>query len=132
MKKETAPPKPVKDEKPKAKLVYKLDEVCRLTGVDAATLTAWEQEFPFLSAGLTGSGEKFFRQQDVAIIARVRELMDMKTLTVAGIKRRIEDEFGLGRSNPVQPERLRKTLNSVRDELQDIVSKLDGERKKKA
>ena len=132
VKKETAPPKPVKDEKPKAKLVYKLDEVCRLTGVDPATLTAWEGEFPFLSVGLTGSGEKFFRQQDVAIIARVRELMDMKTLTVAGIKRRIEDEFGLGRSNPVQPERLRKTLNSVRDELQDIVSKLDGGRKKKA
>lgn len=132
MKKETAPPKPVKDEKAKTKLVYKLDEVSRLTGVDAPTLTAWEEEFPFLSAGLTGSGEKFFRQQDVAIIARIRELMAAKTLTVAGIKRRIEDEFGLGRSNPVHPERLRKTLNTVRDELQDIVSALGDGRKKKA
>ncbi len=132
MKKETAPPKLVKDEKAKAKLVYKLDEVIRLTGVDAATLAAWEEEFPFLSAGLTGSGEKFFRQQDVAIVARVKELTDSKTLTMAGIKRRIEDEFGLARSNPVHPERLRKTLNSVRDELQDIVVELDGGRKKKA
>ena len=76
MKKETAGPKLVKDEKSKVKLVYKLDEVSRLTGVDAATLTTWEEEFPFLSAGLTGSGEKFFRQQDVAIIARIKELMD--------------------------------------------------------
>ena len=130
MKKETAQPKPFKDEK--AKLVFKLDEVVRLTGVDAATLAAWEEEFPFLSAGLTGSGEKFFRQQDVAIVARVKDLMDSKTLTMAGIKRRIEDEFGLSRSNPVHPERLRKTLNSVRDELQDIVLELDGGRKKKA
>ncbi len=116
----------------KTKLVYKLDEVSRLTGVDAATLSAWEEEFPFLSAGLTGSGEKFFRQQDVAIVSRIKELMATKTLTMAGIKRKIEDEFGLARSNPVHPERLRKALNSVRDELQDIVASLDGGRKKKS
>ncbi len=132
MKKAAAATNLFKDERSKAKLVFKLDEVCRLTGVDADTLGAWEEEFPFLSAGLTGSGEKFFRQQDVAIVARVKELMESKTLTMAGIKRRIEDEFGLSRSNPVHPERLRKTLNNVRDELQDIVSKLDGGRKKKA
>jgi DNA-binding transcriptional MerR regulator len=132
VKKDTRQPKPSPDERPKTKLVYKLDEVSRLTGVDAATLGAWEEEFPFLSAGQTGGGEKFFREQDVAIVARVKALMDTKTLTLAGIKRRIEDEFGLPRTNPVHPERLRKTLNSVRDELQEIVSKLDGGRKKKA
>lgn len=132
MKKDTGRPKLPKDEASRAKLVYKIDEVSRLTGVDAATLQAWEEELPFLCAGQTGSGEKFFRQQDVAIIARVRELMDAKTLTLAGIKRRIEDEFGLPHANPVHPERLRKALNAVRDELQEIVEKLDGGRKKKA
>jgi len=132
VKKETAPSPPSKDQKSKVKLVYKLDEVSRLTGVDAATLAAWEEDFPFLSAGITGSGEKFYRQQDVAIIARIKELMAAKTLTIAGIKRRVEDEFGLGRSNPVHPEKLRKALNNVRDELQDIVSTLDVGRKKKA
>ena len=132
VKKDIAPPPLFKDERSKAKLVYKLDEVSRLTGVDAATLAAWEEELPFLCAGQTGSGEKFFRQQDVAIIARVKELMDAKTLTLAGIKRRIEDEFGLARSNHVHPEKLRKTLNAVRDELQDIVAGLGGGRKKKA
>jgi DNA-binding transcriptional MerR regulator len=131
VKKATARPKLLKDDKAKAKLVYKLDEVSRMTGVDVATLASWEEEFPFLSAGLTGSGEKFFRQQDVAIISRVKELTASKTLTMAGIKRKIEDEFGLARSNPVHPERLRKTLNNVRDELQDIVSSLGGGRKKK-
>jgi DNA-binding transcriptional MerR regulator len=131
MRKDAAQPNLFKDDKAKTKLVYKIDEVTRLTGVDAATLAAWEEDFPFLSAGLTGSGEKFFRQQDVAIIARIRELLAANTLTKAGIKRRIEDEFGLTRSNPVPPEKLRKTLNNVRDELQDIVSSLDGGRKKK-
>jgi DNA-binding transcriptional MerR regulator len=130
VKKTTAQPKLFKDAKSKEKLVYMVDEVCRMTGLDAATLAAWEEEFPFLSAGLTGSGEKFFRRQDVAMIARIRELAAGNTLTKAGIKRRIEDEFGLNRANPVPPERLRKALNNVRDELQDIVSSLDDGRKK--
>lgn len=132
VKKETVQAKLFNDDKAKAKLVYKLDEASRMTGVDAGTLASWEEEFPFLNAGLTGSGEKFFRQQDVAIIARVKELMAAKTLTTAGIKRRIEDEFGLARSNPVHPEKLRKALHNVRDELQDIVSALDKGRKKKS
>ena len=129
VKKETVQAKLFNDDKAKVKLVYKLDEASRMTGVDAATLASWEEEFPFLNAGLTGSGEKFFRQQDVAIIGRIKELMAGKTLTMAGIKRKIEDEFGLVRSNPVHPERLRKALNNVRDELQDIVSALDDGRK---
>ena len=131
MKKKIPQPNLFKEDKTQVKLVYKLDEVSRMTGVDAATLASWEEEFPFLSAGLTGSGEKFFRQRDVAIIARIKDLMAAKTLTLAGIKRRIEDEFDLSRSHPVHPERLRKTLNNVRDELQDIVSSLDGGRKKR-
>jgi len=114
------------------KLVYKLDEVCRMTGVDADTLAVWEGEFPFLTAGLTGSGEKFFRQQDVDIISRIRELTARNTLTKAGIRRRIEDEFGLVHASPVHPEKLRTALNNVRDELQDIVSTLGGGRKKKS
>jgi len=132
VKKETAQAKLFNDDKAKAKLVYKLDETSRMTGVDLETLASWEEEFPFLNAGLTGSGEKFFRQQDVAIIARIKELMAAETLTMAGIKRRIEDEFGLVRANPVHPEKLRKALNNVRDELQDIVSSLDTGRKKKS
>lgn len=132
MKTNAAPASLFKDDKPKTKLVYKADEVCRMTGIDASTLAAWEEDYPFLSAGLTGSGEKFFRQQDVAMIVRIRELAAANTLTKAGIRRRIEDEFGIARAHPVHPEKLRKALNNVRDELQDIVSSLGGGRKKKS
>ncbi len=109
----------------KSKLVYRLDEVSRRTGVDAATIDAWEQEFPFLNAGRAGDGSKIFREKDVAIIRRVRELLEEKRLTLAGIKRRIEEEFGLAAQGPVHPEKLRKALFSVRDELQEIAASLD-------
>ena len=130
-KNDSASPKLFKDERPGDKLVYKVDEVARMTKVDAETLESWEDEFPFLMSGRTGSGQKFFRQQDVAIIRRIRELLDSKTLTTAGVKRRIEDEFGLAPAHPVHPEKMRKALHSVRDGLQEIVSSLDKGRKKR-
>ncbi|MBM3306427.1 MAG: MerR family transcriptional regulator [Candidatus Aminicenantes bacterium] len=102
-----------------------------MTKVDLETLESWENEFPFLNSGRTGSGQKFFRQQDVAVIRRIRELRDSKTLTMAGIKRRIEDEFGLTKSSPVHPEKMRKALHAVRDGLQDIVSSLEKGPKKR-
>lgn len=114
-----------KSQPAKNKLVYRLDEVSRRTGVDAATIDAWEQEFPFLNAGRAGDGGKIFREKDIAVIRRIRELLDEKRLTLAGIKRRIEEEFGLGALGPVHPEKLRKTLFSVRDELQEIAASLD-------
>ncbi|MCJ7645030.1 MAG: MerR family transcriptional regulator, partial [Candidatus Aminicenantes bacterium] len=94
------------------------------------TIDAWEQEFPFLRAGKTGGGQRFFRPKDVEIIKRVRELLDEKTLTMAGIKRRIEEEFELRPTAPVHPDRLKKALYDVRDELQDIVSSIKKETKR--
>ncbi len=54
-KKETAQPRLFKDAAAPGKLVYKVEEVSRLAKVDAAVIEAWEQEFPFLRAGKTGS-----------------------------------------------------------------------------
>ncbi len=112
------------------KLAYKIEEVSRLTKVPPETVDAWEKEFPFLRAGKTGGGERFFRPKDVEIIRRIRELTDQKSLTAAGIKRRIEEEFGLRPSGPVHPDKLIRALYDVRDELQGILSALEKGAKK--
>jgi DNA-binding transcriptional MerR regulator len=131
VKNEESEPKLFKDEKTKPKLVYKFEEVVRLAKLDAETLESWEKEFPFLYAGRTGNGQKFFRQRDVDIILRIKELASTRTLTMAGIKRRIEEEFGLAPTGPVHPDKLRKALYNVREELQQIVSSLEKTAKKR-
>ncbi|HYA49401.1 MAG TPA: MerR family transcriptional regulator [Burkholderiales bacterium] len=131
MSNETAEPRLFKDEKPKAKLVYRMDEVARLAKVDEPTLESWESEFPFLNAGRTGSGQKFFRQRDVDIILRIKELVSAKSHTMAGVRRRIEEEFGLQPSLPLHPDKLRKALYSVREELQQLASSLERLPKKR-
>jgi DNA-binding transcriptional MerR regulator len=113
------------------KLFYRLDEVSRLTKVDAATIEAWEKEFPFLQPGLTGSGQKIFRAKDVEIIVRIRELLEGRSVTLAGAKRRIEEELGLRSAAAVHPDRMRKALLLVREELQDLSASLAAPRPKK-
>jgi len=130
MRNETVEHKLFKDDKPKGKLVYRFEEAARLAKLDPETLESWEAEFPFLNAGRTGSGQKFYRQKDLDIILRIKEQLSGKALTMAGIRRRIEEEFGLLPSIQVHPEKLRKTLYNVRDELREIASSLTKRPKK--
>ena len=131
-KKESAQPKLFKEAAAPDKLVYKVEEVSRLTKVEPSVIEAWEQEFPFLRAGRTGSGQRYFRPKDIEIIRRIRQLIDEKNLTMAGIKRRVEEEFGLRPAGPIHPEKLKRALYDVRDELQDIVVALEKKPKKGA
>jgi len=119
--------------KAQAKLFYRLDEVSRLANLDAGTIEAWEEEFPFLQAGQTGSGKKIFRQRDLEIILRIKELTDRQGFTLAGAKRKIEEEFGLqpaSASSTLHPDKLKKALWQVRGELQEITRTLEKRPKK--
>ena len=115
-----------KETRAEAKLFYKMDEVVRLTGVDKQTIEAWEKEFPFLTSGVTGTGQKFFRAQDVDIIRRIKELLATEKLTLAGVRRKIEVEFGLAKPLAAPPEKMRQTLLLIRDELEEMLERLAG------
>lgn len=115
----------MKPEKNQSRLFYTLDEVSRLTRIEPKVIESWEKEFPFIHAGRAAGGQKIFRQKDVDIIVRLGELLISERLTLAGAKRRIEAEFEGGRGGePVHPDRLRKTLFEVREQLEEIVSSL--------
>ncbi len=113
------------------KLTLKLEDVSRISGIDPATIESWEKEFPFLRAGFTGTGKKIFRQKDLDIILRVKELLQTKGLTIAGARRQVEEEFGTRQLSLVPSDRLRKTLLQVRDELEDISRGLGAAKKKR-
>jgi len=113
-----------------AKLFYKIEEVCRLSKLDQDTIERWEKEFPFLQPGTTGNGQKIFRAKDVEMILRIKALLDTKSVTLAGARRRIEEEFGLKPPPSVHPDHLLKALCQVRDQLQDVARTLEKRQKK--
>lgn len=112
------------------KLVYRLEEISRIAQLNPEVIEAWEKELYFLHAGETGSGDKIFRKKDLAIILRLKELLEKKRLTLAGAKRRIEEEFGIITPAPVHPDRLKKVLYQVREQLQEIAISLGKDSKK--
>ena len=114
----------MKRPKDETKLFYRLDEVSRIVKLEREVIERWEKEFSFLHAGKTGSGQKIFRQRDLDIILRLKELIVREGLTLAGAKRKIEAEFERRAVEPLHPDRLKKALVEVRASLQDIASQL--------
>ncbi len=115
----------MKSDKSPEKLVYRLDEISRMTNLDPKVIDTWEREFYFIHAGQTATGHKIFRKKDLAIIIRLKELLENEGLTLAGAKRRIEEEFGLKSPAPIHSDRLKKVLYDVRERLKDIAAVLD-------
>lgn len=111
------------------KLVYRLEEISRIARLSPDVITGWEKEFYFLHAGQTGSGHKIFRKKDLDIILRLKELLENEGLTLAGAKKRIEEEFGIKSSTPIHPDRLKKILVKVREDLRNIVTSLEDNKK---
>jgi len=120
----------MKSERIPEKLVYKLEEISRIAQLDPQIIDSWEKEFPFLQAGQTAAGHKIFRQKDLTIILRIKELLEKKGYTLAGAKRKIEEEFGTKSSSTVHPDLLKKILIQVREQLKEISDLLEkGPRK---
>ena len=109
------------------KLVYRLVEICRLTRISPQTVEAWEKDFYFIHAGITASGDRIFRKKDLDIIFRLKELLEKEGLTLAGAKRRIEEEFSLRTPVSLHPDRLKKVLFQVREQLKDLASSLHSD-----
>ncbi len=114
----------MKSDKIPEKLIYRIEEISRIAQLDPEIIEAWEKEFYFIHAGKTGSGAKIFRKKDLAIIIRLKELLEKKGLTLAGAKRKIEEEFGIKTPTQVHPDRLKKVLYQVREQLQEIADSL--------
>lgn len=107
------------------KLVYRLEEISRIANLNPKVIDTWEREFYFIQAGQTATGQKIFRRRDLSIIVRLKELIENEGLTLAGAKRRIEEEFGLKSPTPVHSDHLKKVLYDVREKLKDIAATLE-------
>jgi DNA-binding transcriptional MerR regulator len=111
------------------KLIFSSEEVCRLLKITPENLKDWENEFPLFFAGQTASGKQIYRQKDVLIILRIKELLEENTLTSAGIKRKIEEEFGF-KTDKIPPEKLYSALTKIKEELTEILGTLEKKQKK--
>ena len=73
--------------------LFKAAEVCEIAGVQPYVLRSWESEFPDLGVARTAGGPRVYRRADLERVLRIKQLVFVEGLTLAGARRRIgEDE----------------------------------------
>ena len=72
--------------------LFKPAEVCEIASVQPYVLRSWESEFPDLGISKSGSGQRVYRRTDVERVLKIKQLVFVDGLTLAGVRRRIEEE----------------------------------------
>lgn len=109
--------------------LFKAAEVCELVKVQPYVLRSWESEFQDLGVAKAPGAARVYRRQDVEQVLRIRHLLLVEGLTLAGARRRLEEEGSpVGADAPVIDELLgrnaRERLTEVKRGLRSILDLL--------
>ena len=75
------------------KLFFKIGEVCEITDTQPYVLRYWESEFPALAPAKNSSGQRIYRRKDIETVLRIKQLLYEEGFTIAGAKKRLEQEL---------------------------------------
>jgi DNA-binding transcriptional MerR regulator len=112
--------------------LFKAPEVCEMAQVQPYVLRTWEAEFPSLGQG-SGSGARVYRRADVEKVLQIKQLVFGEGLTLAGVRRRLEEEHGTPSVaalavDDVLGDMARSRLRLVRNGLEAILKLLETDR----
>ncbi len=107
----------------------KAADVCQIAQVQPYVLRTWEAEFPDLGQP-TPAGPRIYGRADVERVLRIRELVFVEGLTLAGARRRLEetepDKVSAGLEDlVVVNEATRTRIRNVRQGLQGVLDLLN-------
>ncbi len=119
---------PAQVEIPKRAL-FKAAEVCDLAKVQPYVLRSWEAEFPELGVAKTAGAPRVYRRTDVEQVLRIKHLLLVEGLTLAGARRRLDEQTApVAADGPVIDELIgqnaRERLTAVKRGLQSILELL--------
>jgi DNA-binding transcriptional MerR regulator len=69
--------------------------VCEIASVQPYVLRSWESEFPDLGVSKGNGGTRVYRRADVERVLRIKQLVFSDGLTLAGVRRRIDEDAPL-------------------------------------
>jgi|SRR5215467_90866 len=111
--------------------LYRIGDVSRMTGVKAFVLRYWETEFPMLEPEKRANGRRFYTQEDVDLILKIKRLLWDEGFTIAGARRHLREGGGADESRNIAPgygaQQLlsRKLLLDMRDSLRAFLTLLE-------
>lgn len=109
--------------------VFRAQEVCDIADVQPYVLRGWEAEFPDLGVAKAAGGPRVYRKSDVERVLRLKQLVFVDGLTLAGARKQLASEGPVPVDDTViDPEvlnmRAKKGLQQIREGLQYILTVL--------
>jgi DNA-binding transcriptional MerR regulator len=112
--------------------LFKPSEVCDLANVQPYVLRTWEAEFPSLGVAKAAGGPRVYRRADVEQVLRIKHLLLVEGLTLAGARRKLEEEIApvavdaaaIDEVNKLVGANARERLTSVKRVLQSLLDLL--------
>lgn len=104
------------------KLYYSIGEVSQQTGLDAHVLRYWETEFRELSPRKNRGGKRLYRDSDIELLLRIKELLYEKRFTIEGARKALHEPIPEIRNIPAFPTPTPKqaTVDDVRRGLLEL------------
>jgi DNA-binding transcriptional MerR regulator len=79
--------------------LFRQPEVCEIAQVQPYVLRTWEAEFPELGVKKTEGGPRVYRRADLEFVLRIKHLLFVEGLTLAGARRKLIEELPGAQSN---------------------------------
>jgi DNA-binding transcriptional MerR regulator len=111
--------------------LFKSGEVCELVKVQPYVLRSWETEFPELGISKAAGGPRVYRRVDVEQVVRIKHLLLVEGLTLAGARRKLQEEatpIGANAAviDELMGEHARERLTEIKRGLRSILELLAG------
>ena len=117
----------------------KASDVCERAQVQPYVLRTWEMEFADLGGARTPGGPRLYRPSDLERVLRIKQLVFVEGLTLAGARRKLEEERRPVDELPFDDEPVakrsagldaesRKRVTAVRDGLRQLLTMLSQAR----
>ncbi|MEX2273465.1 MAG: MerR family transcriptional regulator [Vicinamibacterales bacterium] len=105
---------------------FKAAEVCAIAGLQPYVLRTWEAEFPDLGVASSADTPRVYRKADVERVLRLKHLILVEGLTLAGARRKMSEADGT--ADEPGAESLLPALLSIemRNRIQDLKRGLEG------
>ncbi len=109
------------------KLYYSIGEVSKITDVEAHVLRYWETIFKELSPRKNKAGNRTYREEDLTLILKLKELIQEKKYSTAGAQKYLNNESSPTESVAPEndlPHEIQKDLKEIRMFLGKLSDKL--------
>jgi DNA-binding transcriptional MerR regulator len=109
--------------------LYRQPEVCEIAQVQPYVLRSWEAEFQDLGVAKVQGGPRVYRRADVERVLRIKHLLFVEGLTIAGARRKLQDEQPAAPMASAEMDELlssdvRERILSVRQSLRELSAML--------